>query len=363
MRKFLIASTLSLFGPTLAFAANTPLPAPELLGEMVLPTGLSIDGIGFGGLSDLSYDKVSDTFYAISDDKGEYGPPRFYTLRISTSKGRFSGLDITGEYALKKPGGGDFGPNDADSEGIAVDAAHQRLFWSSEHNQQGIPAIYEASLDGTDARSIALPAACMPDAEGTHGARNNLSFEGLDLSADGKTLVVATENALAQDGPKSTFTDRSPARIIMIDTATGKPGAQYIYLTDTIPAKPAHFWGSADNGVSALATLPDGRLVLVERNYSAGVGNNIRFYVVDTAGATNINGQDKVDLSTITPVKKTLWFSLTPTTPDVRVDNLESVAFGPVINGRQSFLTTTDNNFNRHQATRFKLFTVDLPQS
>ncbi|KEO61643.1 esterase-like activity of phytase family protein [Thioclava indica] len=359
MRHLLFSAALAI-APLTAFAqsAPAPLPKPDLLGEFVLPTGLSINGVGLGGLSDLSYDGQTNSFYTISDDKGDFGPPRFYTLKLDVAKGRFAGLDIASETVLQKPGGGAFGRSEADGEGIAVDPAHDRMFWSSERNAKGVPAIYEAKLDGSDAKMLPLPPAYQPDAAKSHGTRDNLSFEGLDLSADGKTLYVSTENALIQDGPMATFTDHSPARIMEIDTATGKPTAQYIYMTDTIPAKPAKEGGSADNGISALATLPDGRLVLVERNYSAGVGNNIRFYIVDLSGATNINGQDKADLSKITPAKKTLWFALTPDTPDVKVDNLEDLAFGPVIDGKQTLLTATDNNFNRHQATRFKLFTM-----
>ncbi|KEP69906.1 hypothetical protein DL1_20655 [Thioclava dalianensis] len=371
MRTILLSTALALSLPLYAQAQDTasnpdtdpPLPAPKLIGEFVLPTGLTIQGKGFGGLSDLSYDPKTDQFYAISDDKGDFGPPRFYTLKLDVKKDRFAGLDITSEHDLQRPGGGIFGENGADGEGIAVDPAQQRIFWSSERDEKGVPAIYTADQTGAFATSLPLPEAYIPNKEGTKGARDNLSFEGLDLSADGKTLYVSTENALIQDGPKASFTEQSPSRIMLIDTETRKPTAQYIYMTDEIPAKPLQEGGSADNGISALATLPDGRLVIVERNYSEGIGNNIRFYIADLTDATNVNGEEKVDLSKITPVQKRLWFTLKAGLDGVTVDNIEDIAFGPVVDGAQTMLTTTDNNFNRHQATRFKLFSVKLPKA
>ncbi len=55
---------------------------PVLLGEIVLPTGLQIKGVEFGGVSGLDYDAAQDIYYAISDERSEKASARFYTLRI-----------------------------------------------------------------------------------------------------------------------------------------------------------------------------------------------------------------------------------------------------------------------------------------
>ncbi len=55
-------------------------------------------------------------------------------------------------------------------------------------------------LDGSFVREFKLPEAYLPDENKTRGTRNNLAFESLAITADGKTLLAGTENALAQDG-------------------------------------------------------------------------------------------------------------------------------------------------------------------
>lgn len=337
-----------------------PLPAPELIGEITLPTGLSIEGVPFGGLSDLSYDPRSGQFVAISDAHGDNGPPRLYHLRIAVENDRFSGLDILGMRPLRGPDGAAFGAQ-VRAGGVAVDPAHDRIYWSTEDVEGPGPALFFASSAGDGAAPVPLPPAFAAQGLRAHGVRPDHPIDALDLGPDGHTLIAATEEALAQDGPVASYTEQSPVRLLMLDPETGQPRAEYVYYTDTIPARPTKFDGPASNGLTALAALPDGRLVTVERGYAAGVGNSVRFYVVSTKGASNIAGEDRIDRIRDRPVHKALWFALSPGMPGIAVDDLEDIAFGPVIGGRETMLTASDNNFNRHQATRFKLFTVELP--
>ncbi|KEO51916.1 hypothetical protein TP2_10585 [Thioclava pacifica DSM 10166] len=358
MRPALLLCALA-FAPLPALAG--PLPAPELIGEITLPTGLSIQGVPFGGLSDLSYDARSGQFVAISDAHGDAGRPRIYDLRIAVENGRFSGLDILSMQPLSGPEGADFGAQ-THAGGVVVDPAHDRIFWSAEDDAGAGAGLFVAQNGGGAARAIPLPPSYASQGRPDHGVRSEHPIDALDLSPDGHTLIAATEEALAQDGPVASYSEQSPVRLLMLDSETGQPRAEYIYYTDTIPARPTKFDGPASNGLTALAALPDGRLVTVERGYAAGVGNSVRFYIVSTKGASNVAGEDRIDRIRDRPVHKALWFALSPGMPGIAVDDLEDIAFGPVIGGRETMLTASDNNFNRHQATRFKLFTVDLPQ-
>jgi len=351
--------------PVAALAQEAPLPAPVFLGDVALPAGLALDGVELGGLSDLDWDAASGSFQVISDDRVENGPARFYRVALQTREGRLSGVDIKAMHELTAPGGGHFGPRGVDPEGIALDPVRGRMFWSSERDARDVPAIYTARLDGGDARALDLPAAFLPNADHSTGTRTNLGFEGLTLSADGRTLWAAMENALLQDGPKASLTEASPSRIVAFDAATLDPVHQYVYMTETVPEKTTVDKGWMDNGLSALAALPDGRLVSVERSYVEGVGFIIRLFTVDTAGATDVNGEDRVDPAAITPVAKTPWFTLRDGTYPMSapVDNIEGIAFGPLIGGRQTMLLVSDDNFSASQVTDFALFAVDLPQS
>ena len=59
----------------------------EFLGEVILPTDLTFEGTQVGGLSGLTYDAEAGVYYALSDDRSQLSPARFYTLGIDLSDG------------------------------------------------------------------------------------------------------------------------------------------------------------------------------------------------------------------------------------------------------------------------------------
>ena len=65
--------------------------------------------------------------------------------------------------------------------------------WSSEGDATGRPSITKSDLTGKGLGVFKLPDAYLPTEAGGIGVRPNLSFEGLALSPDGKTLYAAIE--------------------------------------------------------------------------------------------------------------------------------------------------------------------------
>jgi len=59
--------------------------------------------------------------------------------------------------------------------------------------------------------------------------RDQGSFESLNLTPDGRSLITAGEGALFQDGPASTFTNGSLTRILIYDLRKRRPIEQYVY--------------------------------------------------------------------------------------------------------------------------------------
>lgn len=47
----------------------------EPIGEARLPAGVEVDGTTVGGLSGLAWDGERDLYLAVTDDKGDHGPP------------------------------------------------------------------------------------------------------------------------------------------------------------------------------------------------------------------------------------------------------------------------------------------------
>ncbi|WP_404933034.1 esterase-like activity of phytase family protein [Nitratireductor sp. L15S-10] len=359
-RKLVFAATMSILAQSLAHADAVIKPA--FLGEIVLPSGLMISGIEFGGISGLDYDAETEVFYAISDDRSEKAPARFYRLKLLIEEDGVKGADIISSHVLQGEDGAPFAPKTIDPEAIRFDGTRQSVFWSSERDAAGNPALYEARADGAFKRSFTIPGAYLPDAAGERGIRNNLAFEGLALSVDGKTAWVATENALAQDGPKATPEAGSLSRILGFDVESGEPVAEYVYETGPIHRKSDTEPYYNDNGLTEILEIDAGRFLAVERSFALGAGNEINLYLVETAGASDILGAERIaDLDVdVATLRKTHVLTIGEGDFGLDVDNIEAITEGPEVGGKQTLVMASDNNFNPNgQFTQFVVFTLE----
>jgi len=352
-------ASILLASMTLSAMAQAPmLGTPELLGQFVLPTGLSVAGAEFGGISGLDYAADTGMFYAISDDRSQHGAARFYVLKLNADEEGVHGLDIVSSHVLLGLDGKPFAEKNIDPEAIRYDAARQSIFWSSEGDANGQPAIYEADLTGKALRAFALPEAYLPNADTTRGVQGNLGFEALSISQDGKTLLAGTENALVQDGGKATLDAGSLSRIIAFDIESGEPTAEYGYETAPIFAKATVEPAYNDNGMSEFLALDDSHLLTVERSFASGLGNEINLYVTALAEATDATGLASLKGEPVTTAAKSHWLKLGEGDFELDIDNIESVSFGPEIDGRRSLVIASDNNFNASQFTQFLVFSL-----
>lgn len=359
--KFVLSAIAALLASsvTLAHAQDTGSLKATLLGQVVLPTGLKIAGTEFGGISGLDYDPAADLFYAISDDRSERAHARLYTLRLAIDEKGVHGIDIVSSSTLRNAQGEVFSKKDVDPEAIRYDASTNSIFWSSEGDAMGRPAIYEAKLDGGHIRSFAIPEAYLPNADKTRGVRGNLAFEGLALSSDGKTLWAGTENALAQDGEKATLEAGSPSRIIGFDIETGAVAAEHIYENGPIFAKATQDPYYNDNGLSEFMSYGPAELLTVERSFALGIGNEINFYLAKFDGATDVKGVASIKGLAAKPISKRHVLTLGEGDFGLDIDNIESVTWGPAVNGRRTLVIASDNNFNPEQFTQFVVFKLD----
>ncbi|MCF6113414.1 esterase-like activity of phytase family protein [Mesorhizobium muleiense] len=359
MRTLAGAALLAAFAPSVE-AQDFSLGKPTLLGQVVLPTGLKIAGVEFGGISGLDYDAGSDLFYAISDDRSERAPARIYKLKLAIGEKGVASVDIVSSHQLTGADGKAFAANNIGPEAIRVDAASKRLFWSSEGDSADRPAIYEANLDGTFVKAFDLPEAYLPNADGTRGVRGNLAFESLSISADGKTLWAGTENALIQDGDKATLEAGSPSRIVGLDIATGAVAAEYVYETGKIFTKATQNPFLNDNGLSDLLAVSRDTLLTVERSFALGIGNEINFYLAKLTGATDVKGLASLNGQTVVPLIKQHLIKIGEGDFGLDIDNIEASTFGPEVAGKRTLVIASDNNFNADgQFTQFVAFVLE----
>lgn len=361
----LLALAATIAGATPGAQGKSKVPGLEFLGQVIVPTGTTFAGTEVGGLSGIAYDEGRNLFYSLSDDQSQFDPARFYTLRIDVSDGRFDAGDVEflAVTTLRGPDGQAFPTGSLDPEGIAY-TKDDTLVITSEGfaNQLVDPWIRLFRLDGSQIGSLPVPTAFLPAPGGTRGVRQNLAFESATTAPNGRFLFSGTEGALVQDGPAASLTERSPARLLRYNLQTGRLDRQYVYWTETIAEPPVPPTAFAVNGLVDLLPLNNQFLLAMERSFSVGApdtGNVIKLFSVKVAGATNVNGAESLagELDSVQPVQKTLLLDLD--TLGIPLDNIEGMAFGPVLpDGRRSLVLVSDNNFAPAQFTQFLLFAV-----
>ncbi|MFE4817528.1 esterase-like activity of phytase family protein [Streptomyces sp. NPDC056704] len=238
-----------------------------------------------------------------------------------------------------------------DSEGLAVDYDGTRLVTSETE-----PSVRRYERDGTLVGSLPVPDALKVAPAGR--ATSNLTFEGLTLLPGGHTLLAAMEGSLSGD----------TAGIVRFQTWERtrhdfRLSAQYGYRADT------------GLGVSEAQATPDGRLLVLERGFTAGVGNTVRLYLADLRHATDtrrvdtLTGQDGVRLA-----RKTLLADLVncpslgaqakQPQPNPLLDNVEGLTItGRTPDGRLQLLLVSDDNQNAVQTTRLYSLSARLPHT
>lgn len=343
-----------------ALAQDIPAKA-ELLGSITLPTGLLIGGEEFGGISGLDYDAATNVFYAISDDRSQRAPARFYTLKLDIDAKGVHSIDIVGSTLLRNAAGNIYPENGVDPETIRYDAKRNSIFWASEGDAAGKPGIFESRLDGTFLRALDVPAYYVPNADKTSGVYGNLAFESLAISADGATLYAGTENALTQDGDKATLEAGSPSRVIGFDIASGEPKVEYVYETGTIFKKATAEPAYNDNGMSEFLMLDDTHFLTVERSFASDIGNEINFYIAGTAGATEVTGKETIKGLDVVPMTKQKVLTIGEGDFGLDIDNIEDITFGLEVDGARTIVIASDNNFNADgQFSQFVAFKLTM---
>lgn len=343
----------------------------RLIGEQRIALKYAFEGTTVGGLSGIDFDAASNTWVMESDDRSEINPARFYRATLAYDSKAFSSVTLSSVHFFTQPDGSRY-PNLAhaklergdqvpDIETIRVDPQDGSLWYGSEGNRKvGLhPFVRHADRDGRYLATLPTPAMFNVSKEEI-GSRNNMSFEALSFSSDGKSLWLGMEAALYQDGPLATPDRGSVVRITRLDRA-GKVLGQYAYPIEPVASRPAP-GREADNGVSEILAVNDHQVLVVER---AGVSNadglytnHVRIYEMETDGATDIQAIPALAGATYVPARKRLLLDLEKIGLP-RVDNIEGISWGPRLeNGRRSLVMISDDNFNPQQVTQILAFEV-----
>ncbi len=262
-----------------------------------------------------------DLYYAVDDYDNKLYP---LTLAIDRTTGSLASSGITIGTGVVMSGG-------QDMEGCAFDPCSGKVWISDEgHYRNYSPTPFIREFDpATGAASRSAPIHALQ-----YDRHGNFSFEALTISGDGKTMWTANEEALKGDGMTSTQSAGSTVRLTKyVRSSLGADwtlAGEWAYLTQPVGSAPV-VWNNdvkSRSGVAGLCALPDGTLLVLERNLHGRSVFSANFYTkiyqVDFTGATDVSNLPGLTGASYTGVRKTQLFGL----DNVRV-NYEGICLGP----------------------------------
>lgn len=394
MKLFASATRLALAAGLTLAALPGAAQTLTYLGQQIMSPGTSFRGLPVGGLSSIDYVPATGRYLAISDDRSDRGPARFYELTLDLTKFRRvadpgdAGVAVTHMTTILDTNGQPFGRNMVDPESLRLDTQRNLIYWSNEgqRSSRGMqnPTLRRMHPDGKPAGEFAVPSYYNPSgstgglAAGDMGVHNNLAFESVAITPDRKTLWTMAENGLAQDSLPTAVGRGSLARMLSFDLDTGKPGAEYVYEVDPVPFPPARAGDFSTNGVPDMLALSATEFIVIERAYAVGAvtpgvaartqqptSNTIKLFRIDTRGATDVSGWPSIKGREVVPVKRSLLLDLSSLRNDdgsvLALDNIEGITFGPLVDGKRTLILLSDDNFNPEQFTQVLALLIDGP--
>ena len=310
----------------LAFG-QAPLTITEagLFWRAVEPAGLS--GIAYAG---------GDRYYSVNDSGGTMHP---MTIKMDYATGAITGCVVHAAVAL----------DGIDLEGVAYDPASDSVFTSDEADA----SIRQHTVTGEYLGALPVPGVLA-------AFRSNFSLESLSMRGDGLELWTCNEESLnnatlgVNDGSLSTTTQGSLVRL----TRFARPNVrapwvysgQWAYRTDPIRGNIVP--GFSRSGVADLCALPDGTLLVLEREFSVNFfyAFKSRIYRVGVDGATDIADIGSLVGATFTPVEKALLWD-----KSVAFSNFEGICLGPRLDDGSLSLVLISDGDDEASETLFAL--------
>ena len=342
----------------------------DFLSEYLLPKQ-TFQNTPVGGLSGITYDRQRGLFYAISDDRSNLAPARFYTLSLDLDRStpdapQIQAVTVQAVTSLRDETGAPYAKDQIDPEGIAL-TPQDTLFITSEGDAKRAipPAIQEFDrVTGQWKRRLPLPKRYAPqtDDEGkqTQGVADNLGFEPLTLGSvspgaiEPFRLFTATESALVQDQePAAAQPNASRNRWLhySIDPDHALLLSEQLYEMESPPP------GAQYHGLVEIVAIDQGgHFLSLERSFGTE-GMTVKLFQLSLGSATDTITIDQLrgSLPAVQPIRKRLLLDLTQL--GIHLDNLEGMTLGPQLpDGSRSLLMVSDDNFNSLQATQFLLF-------
>jgi hypothetical protein len=270
----------------------------------------SVEWDGATDLSGITWIK-DDRFMVVSNRVKGLFP---LTLKVDLESGRVSDAGFGKKISVKT--------EESDFEGLVYMGATNRFFVSTENRSR----IVGFNLDEESTFKVEVPKIFKQ-------TRQNKSLESLAWNDARQELWTANEDALDCDGSTSGRENGALVRLQKFDSKL-EPAAQFAYRTEPSIIRIGH----QGTGVTDLALLPNGDLLVLERVLT--VGFCVKIFRVEFGDATDISGVDSLEANEdFKPVKKHLLFEKLS-----GMNNFEGMTVGPKLaDGSFSVLLVADN--------------------
>ncbi|MFG1997207.1 esterase-like activity of phytase family protein [Actinoplanes sp. NPDC048988] len=362
--RFAFPARRRLLAPAVAAGVLAPLlavpgaeAAPASAGDRCAPSAKAVSysdslnkttfgGVAIGGLSGITYDKVSRGYVSVVDRSGTQ-PASLVFLRDPGAP------RVTATTALKRADGTAYDGTNFDGEGIAV-APNGNFLVTSEAE----PSIRVFGRDGVQRGELTVPArfAVTPGGE----APVNATLEGLAISRDGKRVYAAMEGALSGDAPA---TGEALRRRVLVYEADGRGGYRL--------ARQIGYEADPGYRVAEVAAYDDGRLVVLEATFTAGVGNGAKLYAISdkapdvskVANLSTVPAHRLAGKKLVTDLVTGPTLGATNPQPQINplLDNLEGMAVERSAGRGHRVYLISDDNFSANQVTRVITLQARLP--
>lgn len=303
---------------------------------------LSTWGIGsaqFSGITPIGVGR-----YALVSDKEP--TDGFYMMNIAQDEqtGEITDVKLEGFKGNPSPIVDDKGISVRDCEGIVWFPSAGTLFISGEGDQ----AILEYALNGTPTgRRLAVPAIMAADK-----IYPNYGFEALAYSPEHHLFYTVTESMLRADGTAAGPLAPGATNLLRIQTFGDdlQPRASYAYRMDA--GRKAKFGTTYVYGVSEVLPLPDGRLLVLEREANiprGGIGSECICKLFEVRPSEGWTIDSSTSLQQLDPNRflvKRLLFTVTTRMNLLQQNfaNYEGMCLGRrLADGRQTILLVSDS--------------------
>ena len=247
--------------------------------------------INVNGCGGITY-AGGNTYYVVRDHN-DNNKAELYPLTINTNPSTGAITSHSFGQPIELSGS-------TDAEGVAFDPSSGKVWVSDETT----PTVSEFSpTSGAKFRSLTLP-----DIQRTK-KRSNKSLEALSMSGDGLTLWTCNEEALTCDGDASSTSVKTVVRLTRYTRPTVSSdfvlSGQWPYKCETCKSSMASSY--QQTGAAGLCALPDGSLLVLEREVSTTTWGRCEVYRVTPsalAAATEISFLTSLTNASYTAVSK-----------------------------------------------------------